>query len=213
MSARPWEELSRKQLWDKLKAAIGERDAERARADEAEGALDDIDSEVPALFECYDGTDEIDVDRPLSLYERTVALHERAQAAEARVAELDADIQQDAQSTSNAFKVQAAKLTVAFDYIQELEKRLAESQAGGWQPIETAPKDGTDILVLNEEGVFEASADDGRWIPLASDYHGCGCCSEAFEEPSHWMPLPPPPAGGESEPTATSGAQGEGGAS
>jgi len=74
------------------------------------------------------------------------------------------------------------------------EARVAELEAGGWQPIETAPKDGTDILVLNKEGVFEAYKDRGLWFHLVSDYHGCGCCSGDFEKPSHWMPLPPPPA-------------------
>lgn len=65
-------------------------DRAEARAYEAEGALCDIDSEVPMLFECYDGTDEVDEDRPVPLYDRVVALRERAEAAEARVAELEA---------------------------------------------------------------------------------------------------------------------------
>lgn len=58
-----------------------------------------------------------------------------------------------------------------------------------WQPIETAPKDGTRILVP---------------YPLRSGYevlivkwNGCGWDSDSFwmlhEEPARWMPLPPPP--------------------
>ena len=71
-----------------------------------------------------------------------------------------------------------------------------------WQPIETAPKDGTEVLVgwYSEKGHFEnhvwqhkgwlwewavASYETDRW----SDWE----CSLA-EEPTHWMPLPPPPS-------------------
>ena len=61
-----------------------------------------------------------------------------------------------------------------------------------WQPIETAPKDRTEILAvrdkeikivfwyphLKEWGSQEDWADDGTW------------------EPTHWMPLPEPPKEG-----------------
>lgn len=62
---------------------------------------------------------------------------------------------------------------------------------GEWQPIETAPKDGTDIVV-----------GCGPWHdPL----YGIACWDGALEGwqiwftdkvvdwPSHWMPLPPSP--------------------
>ena len=81
-----------------------------------------------------------------------------------------------------------------------------------WRPIETAPKDGTEILLLcPEEGVYV-----GRWMdkkpetmrgayskfnehynetgfePKLLTYFGCGkCCADAFPpEPTHWAPLP-----------------------
>lgn len=63
---------------------------------------------------------------------------------------------------------------------------------GEWQPIETAPKDGSRILLLRRQqivcGYWRRNwgepywahdahvVDDARWFP-----------------PTHWMPLPDPP--------------------
>lgn len=71
-----------------------------------------------------------------------------------------------------------------------------------WQPIETAPKDGSDIYVwpqktrtfwadLESDIVRKKSHPDHRWVDSWSEYW------EAFEvlttKPTHWMPLPEPP--------------------
>jgi hypothetical protein len=64
----------------------------------------------------------------------------------------------------------------------------------GWQPIETAPMDGTAILLFTGGGVIE-----GHWIyrewqqcAISCSYDGAG--GPVFEcVPTHWMPLPPPP--------------------
>lgn len=87
-----------------------------------------------------------------------------------------------------------------------------------WQPIETAPKDGTEILAVSESsctGVMLV-----RWIALqdfittseAEDFADQGMSESSLEEPdwffadfvcggrlspdcypTHWMPLPDPP--------------------
>lgn len=58
-----------------------------------------------------------------------------------------------------------------------------------WQPIETAPKDGTDVLALHEGRTYQARwQDDAFWFS-ASAWKSLA--------PTHWMPLPPPPATGE----------------
>lgn len=73
-----------------------------------------------------------------------------------------------------------------------------------WQPIETAPKDGTPILLYwphypdEEKGVVWL----GAWKVndrLAKGYFSDSCEWDDFEmaepryAPSHWQPLPPPP--------------------
>ena len=70
----------------------------------------------------------------------------------------------------------------------------------GWQPIETAPKN-TYVLVFMEGSIYEAKlrCAEGRkqyavWDFPFADAHGCGCCAGGKDYPTHWMPLPEPPA-------------------
>ncbi len=63
-----------------------------------------------------------------------------------------------------------------------------------WQTIESAPKDGTHVLVLIYGSVYEAWWDEtGKWRLAKADQHGCGCCGGDEEHPTHWMPLPEMP--------------------
>lgn len=63
-----------------------------------------------------------------------------------------------------------------------------------WQPMETAPKDGSHILVWRDSGVhlvrWKRVGDDGFWdewhVPLRN----------LSIQPTHWMPLPDPPSKG-----------------
>jgi hypothetical protein len=72
-----------------------------------------------------------------------------------------------------------------------------------WQPIETAPKDGNYILVCNCRGAWIA-----HWAPVAvSGYrfddpwrsvmlnHDHIAPTARYLPPTHWMPIPTPPAG------------------
>ena len=62
---------------------------------------------------------------------------------------------------------------------------------GDWQPIETAPKDGTQVLV------FRRAAPVKRMYGIdcrhPSQYGGAWVYSRQREQPTHWMPLPSPP--------------------
>jgi hypothetical protein len=67
-----------------------------------------------------------------------------------------------------------------------------------WQPIDTAPKDGTEILLFDGEVVTV-----GGWISevdQGADYEGQGLIAPGWwslalkdNKPTHWQPLPPPP--------------------
>ena len=76
-----------------------------------------------------------------------------------------------------------------------------------WQPIETAPKDGTKIIVWTVHDEVEVS----EWFRTTGDeyveaegglyrkenklyYEGWN-----GNKPTHWMPLPPPPTDGAGE--------------
>lgn len=76
----------------------------------------------------------------------------------------------------------------------------AASQAQDWQPIETAPKDGTLILCFypDRHGHDRYSLrywSTGDW---RSSGRKEGWCDQYRQlrsiDPTHWMPLPPPPA-------------------
>ena len=85
------------------------------------------------------------------------------------------------------------ELANMFNRITELETKLEEAQKdAAWQPIETAPKDGTPILAYNNRMVLEVwySVPWGKFV--VSETGGSNLIS-----PTHWMPLPKPPLAGE----------------
>lgn len=55
-----------------------------------------------------------------------------------------------------------------------------------WQPIETAPKNGTPLLLANGVAITT-----GQWSPLSERW--CDIWFMQNLKPTHWMPLPPPP--------------------
>jgi hypothetical protein len=76
----------------------------------------------------------------------------------------------------------------------EVEKLRAALQ---WQPIETAPKDGTAIDLWSVGGFrYPSAAWDfippvNGWGWTDTNHHGS---VEEYGPFSHWLPLPPPPA-------------------
>lgn len=72
---------------------------------------------------------------------------------------------------------------------REALRLLSEERARRveWQPIETAPKDGTAILIYHQRADAQAVAAPviGGWfVPRGGP----------VKNPTHWMPLPEPPA-------------------
>ena len=62
-----------------------------------------------------------------------------------------------------------------------------------WQPIETAPKDGTRVLLCIDHGEWGDKVWTGLWGDGWMVSYG-----KARTEPTHWMPLPKAPANGAS---------------
>lgn len=77
------------------------------------------------------------------------------------------------------------------EYVQLARAVLDTPAESGWQPIETAPKDGTQIIGFcsKHESIFMTLWEDGHWG--LEDWDSQHFCAHA---PTHWMPLPPPPA-------------------
>lgn len=89
--------------------------------------------------------------------------------------------------------------------VGELHEKALESRAAleaqnealkkrvEWQPIETAPKDGTVILVceLEDDFVTIGKFNEGHWNGVD---HGVHINSGLRIAPTHWMPLPDKPA-------------------
>jgi hypothetical protein len=73
-----------------------------------------------------------------------------------------------------------------------------------WQPISTAPRDGTHVLIANDTP-GSVHPREGYYVPVEQRYDNepkhegwwrlAGSCEERVHgrTPSHWMPLPPPP--------------------
>lgn len=60
-----------------------------------------------------------------------------------------------------------------------------------WQPIEIAPKDGTEVLLFGDrfDSAYLCAFHDGEW-KYAKRYPDCW---DLNRHPTHWMPLPDPP--------------------
>jgi hypothetical protein len=84
--------------------------------------------------------------------------------------------------------------------IATLQSELAEARV--WQPIETAPKDGEWLICWDGKKVQPLtwisdtySTDYTGWAYGLADWGGTlyEGYNEVEREPTHWMPLPPPP--------------------
>lgn len=81
------------------------------------------------------------------------------------------------------------ELNKALEIISELQK-----QVNGWQPIETAPRDSTQVLIFSEKDPDKEIIIG--WYCLDFEewrHYGVGGNDSLYYIPSHWMPLPSPP--------------------
>lgn len=125
--------------------------------------------------------------------------------AAARTTELEAQVEFD----RLANKKLSDLLDIAIERVKALEARAlaAESQlervrAETWQPIETAPKDGTRVLLFTDE--LTPPTIQAQWRPYEAHFDGAGEWVDVWNndpietnsgpiKPTHWRPLPAPP--------------------
>ena len=67
-----------------------------------------------------------------------------------------------------------------------------------WQPIETAPKDGTVIFVwheceTNRHAAFDVNIKKAQWLEDCDEWRVDAFGGNVPPKLTHWMPLPEPP--------------------
>lgn len=80
---------------------------------------------------------------------------------------------------------------------------MADRQRYQWQPIETAPKDGTAIILavfgedwLNEAAIMVGEFDGSDFVCMFGiEVHGAAVVSKVICPWTHWHPLPAAPKG------------------
>ena len=97
---------------------------------------------------------------------------------------------------------------------QSEQKKAIQSASCGamfndWRPIDTAPRNGSKVLIVNEEGEMDVASYVAQWyeseefVRKASDgdvyrtirEESGYWLTETVYLPTHWMPLPAPPGG------------------
>ena len=86
-----------------------------------------------------------------------------------------------------------------YDVLRELCDEAQRQAAPTWQPIDTAPKDGTWILLAADSGYtttpLRVSVCQWSFDTYHSFWrdHSCDNFRDDGDEPTYWMPLPPVP--------------------
>jgi len=121
----------------------------------------------------------------------------------AAIADAPSDIKPGAYSVSEFSRLSVGKLGQALMLeMPNIRTALADIDAGGWQPIATAPRgdnpeedDGPPILLgqigweTGHEGFWYANWQNWLLTNLGGDY------GSEVHRPTHWQPLPPAPKG------------------
>jgi len=85
-----------------------------------------------------------------------------------------------------------SNIPVLVSEVKSLQRRITElEQAQAWQPIETAPKDGTAILLYAPSEVGRGrTVWPGCYVESYAEWLQIG---GGFVDPTHWRPMPDPP--------------------
>lgn len=170
----------------------------KGRAEAAETSLDDLRKSVIDAVGPVDDLDKLPVE--------VSVLALQIETLESRVRDLEAGLRPFAEFAPEAegFVIRAAN-TGELPVMPTKHFRLADfrrarallsgtaAEGDGWLPIESAPRDGTLILIFKppvwRDAVRWHENDDGcgHWLDAALETVSC-------EAPTHWRPFPAPPA-------------------
>lgn len=98
--------------------------------------------------------------------------------------------------------------------VRDIWQAMHDAAPSGWQPIETAPKDGRKVILfylnrnklprtvmatwLTDERAAETDADgvglEAGWYECIDNWDDYSQVAIHEGEPTHWMPLPAPPS-------------------
>lgn len=153
--------------------------------------------------------------RIAELEEINTQLCEQADVAAAAYADLQAQLVKEAARTAEE-KLRADQMSKQHDMqakmhqeavrklttnpvaaVQGFRDGAAKEQQAEWQPIETAPKDSSYVLLA---GKYRNDVASGYWLQSAYAGNGAWIWPFVHKHPTHWMPLPaaPGPSDGES---------------
>jgi hypothetical protein len=95
------------------------------------------------------------------------------------------------------------EMDVAFGQSIAAALRKARADGPGWQTIDSAPRDGTRVLVFNGSCLIASWSDNPQvwgehegpcWtVYEVEDWFYSYHLVEPYNVPTHWQPLPPPP--------------------
>lgn len=129
-------------------------------------------------------------------------MKQRAEAAKADKARLSEALQEIKQSaTQRALDIETARGLLAD--IDHIARAALSGSNAGWQPMDSAPKDGTVILAVSNDAqrprVIATWWHDGWWRSYKPTLDKFETENPFRWFPTHWMPLPtaPQPTGGE----------------
>lgn len=178
----------------RAEAAEAQVTALTAERDEARRDLHELE---PTIV----GEDRLRLELAEALRQRDEA-RARLAAAEAQVAALTADrgelgrqVRDLKKRAEGAESDRDTTRDVALEY--EAQVAALTATGPGWQPIETAPKDGTWVLVASYRGAHLGWMSNARWRqPNPGGRPRLSCWFDGTDymvPPTHWQPLPEPP--------------------
>ena len=95
----------------------------------------------------------------------------------------------------DALRVQLAAIAAYKEQVDAHEAAITNAEPAGWQPIETAPKDGSFYLAFGEGKTWTQNQPNGcypgEWY--FSESRGEWRGYSLTDESTHWMPLPTQP--------------------